>query len=108
MSTNANSAPGSSVYDSSTMYVGDGTWLASKNTFLLPNLQGLNFATMQLNSMSSRFSDLPQYHRLIIGHGVVAALIFLLIVPSAIFIARFYYRNPRLALRLHIYLQILT
>lgn len=58
--------------------------------------------------MSSRFSDLPQYHRLIIGHGVVAALIFLLIVPSAIFIARFYYRNPRLALRLHIYLQILT
>ncbi|KAG9879042.1 hypothetical protein KCV05_g21263, partial [Aureobasidium melanogenum] len=36
------------------------------------------------------------------------ALIFLLIVPSAIFIARFYYRNPRLALRLHIYLQILT
>ncbi|KAH0003116.1 hypothetical protein KCU78_g14062, partial [Aureobasidium melanogenum] len=108
MSTDGNSAPGSSVYDSSTMYVGDGTWLASKNTFLLPNLQGLNFATMQLNSMSSRFSDLPQYHRLIIGHGVVAALIFLLIVPSAIFIARFYYRNPRLALRLHIYLQILT
>ncbi|KAH0361513.1 hypothetical protein KCU65_g8687, partial [Aureobasidium melanogenum] len=108
MSTNGNSAPGSSVYDSSTMYVGDGTWLASKNTFLLPNLQGLNFATMQLNSMSSRFANLPEYHRLIIGHGVVAALVFLLIVPSAIFIARFYYRNPRLALRLHIYLQILT
>lgn len=58
--------------------------------------------------MSSRFSDLPQYHRLIIGHGVVAVIIFLLIVPSALFIARFYYRNPRLALRLHIYLQILT
>jgi hypothetical protein len=58
--------------------------------------------------MSSRFSALPQYHRLIIGHGVVAALVFLLIVPSAIFVARFYYRNPRLALRLHIYLQILT
>lgn len=58
--------------------------------------------------MSSRFSALPQYHRLIIGHGIVAALVFLLIVPSAIFVARFYYRNPRLALRLHIYLQILT
>lgn len=58
--------------------------------------------------MSSRFAALPQYHRLIIGHGVVAALVFLLLVPSAIFVARFYYRNPRLALRLHIYLQILT
>ncbi|KAI4761374.1 hypothetical protein E4T52_06488 [Aureobasidium sp. EXF-3400] len=108
MSSDGTSPPGSSVYDSSTMFVGDGTWISTKNTFLLPNLQGLNFATMQLNSMSSRFSALPQYHRLIIGHGVVAALVFLLIVPSAIFVARFYYRNPRLALRLHIYLQILT
>ncbi|CAD0093278.1 unnamed protein product [Aureobasidium vineae] len=114
MSTDGISAPGSSVYDSSTMFVGDGTWISTKNTFLLPNLQGLNFATMQLNSeiaqtwLASRFSALPQYHRLVIGHGVVAALVFLLIVPSAIFVARFYYRNPRLALRLHIYLQILT
>lgn len=32
------------------MYVGDGTWIADSNTFLLPNLQGLNFATMQYNS----------------------------------------------------------
>lgn len=38
----------------------------------------------------------------------MAAITFLLVVPSAIFIARFYYRDPRLALRLHIYLQILT
>ncbi|KAI5242009.1 hypothetical protein E4T43_05093 [Aureobasidium subglaciale] len=108
MSTEGISAPGSSVYSSSTMFVGDGTWDSTKNTFLLPNLQGFNFATMQLNSMSNRFSELPQYHRLIIGHGVLAALVFLLLVPSAIFIARFYYRSPRLALRLHIYLQILT
>jgi len=42
-------APGSSTYDSSTMYVGDGTWDSSRNSFLLPNLQGLNFATMQYN-----------------------------------------------------------
>ncbi|KAL1311164.1 hypothetical protein AAFC00_001363 [Neodothiora populina] len=99
---------GSSTYDSSTMYVGDGTWISSENTFLLPNLQGLNFATMQYNGMANRFASLPQYHRLILGHGVLAALVFLLIVPSAIFIARFYYRNPRLALRLHIWLHILT
>lgn len=50
MSVDNLSAPGSSVYDSSTMFVGDGTWDSTKNTFLLPNLQGLNFATMQLNS----------------------------------------------------------
>lgn len=43
--------PGSAVYDSSTMYVGDGTWDSKDNTFLLPNLQGLNFATMQYNGL---------------------------------------------------------
>jgi hypothetical protein len=41
--------PGSSIYSSPTMYVGDGTWDAQRNTFLLPNLQGLNLATMQYN-----------------------------------------------------------
>lgn len=102
------SPAGSSTYDSNTMYVGDGTWDSTRNDFLLPNLVGLNFATMQYNSMGNRFKGLPEYHQLILGHGVVAAITFLLIVPSAIFIARFYWRNPRLALRLHIYLQILT
>ncbi len=58
--------------------------------------------------MANRFRDLPQYHSLIRGHGVVAAITFLGVVPLAIFIARFYYGNPRLALRLHIWLQILT
>lgn len=58
--------------------------------------------------MSSRFSSLPEYHKLILGHGVMAAIVFLLVVPSAIFTAKFYFRNPRLALRLHIWLQILT
>jgi hypothetical protein len=43
------SAPGSSVYDSDSMYVGDGTWDSQRNTFLLPNLQGLNFETMRYN-----------------------------------------------------------
>ena len=31
------------------MSVGDGTWDASRNTFLLPNLVGLNLATTQYN-----------------------------------------------------------
>lgn len=43
------SPPGGSTYDSSTMFVGDGTWDASKNSFLLPNLVGLNFDTMRYN-----------------------------------------------------------
>jgi hypothetical protein len=46
------SPAGSSTYSSNTLYVGDGTWDATKNDFLLPNLVGLNFETMQYNGMS--------------------------------------------------------
>lgn len=46
------SPPGSSSYSSNTMDVGDGTWDFTKNTFLLPNLVGLNFETMQYNGES--------------------------------------------------------
>ena len=49
MSDQGLSAPGSSVYSSDSMYVGDGTWDSQRNTFLLPNLQGLNFETMRYN-----------------------------------------------------------
>lgn len=58
--------------------------------------------------MGNRFLMLEQYHTLIRGHGVIAALTFLCIVPSAIMIARFHDGSPRWALRLHIWLQILT
>ena len=58
--------------------------------------------------MGNRFLELSEYHVLILGHGILAAITFLLIVPLAIFIARFYYRNGRMALRLHIWCQILT
>ncbi|EME48576.1 hypothetical protein DOTSEDRAFT_67579 [Dothistroma septosporum NZE10] len=110
MSTANISPAGSSTYDSSTMFVGDGTWDSSRNSFLLPNLQGLNFATMQYNGMGNRFRDLPQYHTLVTGHAVVAAITFAVIVPAAIFIARFgFFRTEgRLAFKMHIYLQILT
>ena len=49
MSTAGLAPAGSSTYNSATMYVGDGTWDAERNTFLLPNLVGLNFATMRYN-----------------------------------------------------------
>jgi hypothetical protein len=48
------SPAGSSTYSSNTMYVGDGTWDSTRNDFLLPNLVGLNFETMQYNGMSPR------------------------------------------------------
>ncbi|CAK1355579.1 hypothetical protein CB0940_00706 [Cercospora beticola] len=108
MSTDGLSAPGSSTYDSSTMFVGDGTWDASRNSFLLPNLQGLNFDTMRYNGMGNRFRDMPQYRSLIIGHGVMAAITFIGVVPAAILIARFYHSGGRLAYKLHVYLQIMT
>lgn len=58
--------------------------------------------------MGNRFADLPQYHSLIRGHGVIAGITFVVIVPSAILIARFYRRRPVWALRFHIWLQIIT
>lgn len=108
MATTSLSPAGSSTYSSNTLHVGDGTWDSSRDDFLLPNLQGLNFATMQYNGMGNRFKGLPEYHRLILGHGVLAAIVFLVIVPGAIFSAKFMRSDPRRAIKLHVYLQILT
>jgi hypothetical protein len=58
--------------------------------------------------MGNRFRDVPQYHRLILGHGVIAAIVFLFIVPTAIMTLRFQARRPPWAMRLHIWLQVLT
>ncbi|MCJ1354561.1 MAG: hypothetical protein MMC33_004550 [Icmadophila ericetorum] len=107
MSTSGLTPPGSSTYSSSTMYVGDGTWDSNRNTFLLPNLVGLNFATMRYNGMGNRFLEEPNYHTIIRGHGIVAAIAFLFIVPFAIIIKRFH-RPTHLAIRYHIWLQIIT
>ena len=110
MSTNGLSPPGSSTYNSNTMTVGDGTWDSSRNTFLLPNLMGLNFATTRYNGMGNRFKGLPEYHQLILGHGVLAAITFIGIMPLAIFLAKYGKDWPgaRASFKLHVYLQILT
>ncbi|KAL8818325.1 MAG: hypothetical protein Q9191_007966, partial [Dirinaria sp. TL-2023a] len=127
MSPSPQLAPaGSSTYTSNSMYVGDGTWDTDRNTFLLPNLVGLNFATMRYNGdsylppqqenklqltlsgMGNRFREMPQYRSLIRAHGIIAAIVFLLLVPTAILVRRFHKRNYRLALRIHVWLQILT
>ncbi|KAI2638281.1 hypothetical protein GGS21DRAFT_510525 [Xylaria nigripes] len=101
------SAPGSASYSSNTMTVGDGTWDFTKNTFLLPNLVGLNFETMQYNGMGNRFASIAQYHSLITGHGVLATLSFLFLVPIAIMYARFH-PDRRTGRRIHAYLQVLA
>jgi ABC-type uncharacterized transport system permease subunit len=58
--------------------------------------------------MGNRFGNMVGYRSVIKGHGIVATITFLFIVPAAIFMARFYHRSPRMALRIHIWLQILT
>ena len=58
--------------------------------------------------MGNRFHDMPGYRSLIRAHGVIAAIVFLLLVPSAILVRRFHKRNYRMALRIHVWLQILT
>ncbi len=61
------SSPGTATYSSDTLHVDDGTWDFSKNTFLLPNLVGLNFETMRINGKATallcllpRLASLPQ------------------------------------------------
>ena len=47
--------PGSSTYNSHTLHVGDGTWDAGRDDFLLPPLVGVNFATMRYNGERADF-----------------------------------------------------
>ncbi|KAL2863919.1 uncharacterized protein BJX67DRAFT_232889 [Aspergillus lucknowensis] len=102
-------APGEASYTSNTLHVGDGTWDLDRDTFLLPNLMGVNFETMRYNGMGNRFRDMPHYHTLIVAHGVIAAMVFLGLVPLSIFIIRYYsLRNPYRAFRYHAWCQVLT
>ncbi|EQL30696.1 hypothetical protein BDFG_06846 [Blastomyces dermatitidis ATCC 26199] len=100
--------PGSSTYSSNILNVGDGTWDSQRNTFLLPNLMGLNFETMRYNGMGNRFREMAGYHSLIRAHGVIAAITFLGLIPTAILMARFYSPSPFWALRYHIWLHVLS
>ncbi|KAJ5921667.1 hypothetical protein N7454_009141 [Penicillium verhagenii] len=105
--------PGSSTYSSNTLHVGDGTWDTQDDTFLLPNLMGVNFETMRYNAtwigMGNRFKDMTGYHSMIVAHGVIAAIVFLGLVPMASLIIRYYSRwNPYWAFKLHAWFQVLT
>ncbi|DAA79756.1 TPA_exp: Uncharacterized protein A8136_0529 [Trichophyton benhamiae CBS 112371] len=108
MSNSGLGPPGTGTYASNVLNVGDGTWDSQRNTFLLPNLMGLNFEAMRYNGMGNRFKNLPGYHSIIRAHGALAAITFLGLVPISILLARFYSRSPYWAIRLHIWMQILT
>ncbi|EAW08399.1 uncharacterized protein ACLA_031320 [Aspergillus clavatus NRRL 1] len=127
MSNSDLTAPGSSTYASNTLHVGDGTWDSGRDTFLLPNLMGVNFETMQYNGgfnrgfwngqvlltfilgMGNRFRDMPHYRTMIIAHGVIATIVFLGLVPISVLLIRYYSRwNPFWAFKLHVWCQVLT
>lgn len=58
--------------------------------------------------MGNRFRNMVGYKAMVTAHGILATAAFLFVVPAAVFMARFYHRNPRTALRFHIWLQILN
>lgn len=58
--------------------------------------------------MGNRFSALAQYHRIILAHGVMAALVFLVLVPFSVMTARFYSRQPGMVIVYHAQLQVLA
>jgi hypothetical protein len=58
--------------------------------------------------MGNRFRNMINYKPYITAHAILAGIAFLFVIPAAIFMARFYHRNPRTALRFHIMLQILA
>lgn len=52
---------------------------------------------------------MPGYKTLITVHGIIAAIVFLGLVPSSILLIRYYSRwNPFWAFKLHVWCQVLT
>jgi hypothetical protein len=58
--------------------------------------------------MANRFASLDEYHQLILGHGVLAAMVFLFIIPASVMVRRFRGRDPFWTDRYHVYLNILA
>jgi hypothetical protein len=56
--------------------------------------------------MGNRFRNMLNYKTYVTAHAILACITFLFVIPAAILMARFYHRNPRTALRFHIWLQI--
>src|SRR5690625_2241869 len=54
-----------------------------------------------LPGMANRFRTLDQYHRIVLAHGIMAAIVFLLLVPVSVMMARFYSSRPGYAIAYH-------
>lgn len=73
------------------------------------NLPSERLTTVVRSGMGNRFRDMPQYHTIIIAHGVIATIVFLGLVPISILIIRYYSRwSPFWAFKLHVWCQVLT
>ena len=65
----------------------------------------------QLNcipGMGARFASMPEYYNRVQAHGILAAIVFLFLIPFSILCKRFYGRDPWLALRIHIWCHVLA
>ncbi|PWW75019.1 hypothetical protein C7212DRAFT_358595 [Tuber magnatum] len=82
----------------------EGTWDSETQRYVLPPLVGLPFSEMKKNGTGARHAGDTRYYRLIVVHGIFAALAILIMIPAAIICARFLYRgrNPRAAMWGHI------
>lgn len=58
--------------------------------------------------MGNRFSTFIGYHSIITAHAVMAALIFLLLIPFSVMTVRFYDRHPGRAVHYHGQMQVLA
>ena len=59
--------------------------------------------------MGNRFRDMPEYHSLILAHGIIGSFIFIGLVPFSILIIRYYsHRDSYLAFKLHAWAHVLT
>ncbi len=62
--------------------------------------------------MGNRFASIPQYHQLVTGHGILAVLVFLFLVPAAVMHARFHAQpignGAKPSRRIHVYLQLIS
>ncbi|KAF3937165.1 hypothetical protein ABW19_dt0200771 [Dactylella cylindrospora] len=87
----------------------DGLYFVDVNAYVLPPLIGLPYHDMRLNGEGARHRGDTRYYRLIVVHAVFMCLAILLCIPFGIFTARFRaYKNPRRAIRTHIYSNIFT
>lgn len=77
---------------------------------MVSDLRGsIMFTFLLVSGMGNRFREMAGYHPLVKAHGVIATFVFLGLVPTSVFLIRYYSRrNPFWAFKLHAWCQVLT